>query len=776
MSNFAIEGLISGFDTTALIDAILDVQLRGPINQIERDIEEETTKFSAFQTLNANMLGLDVAAQGIASPQLFQKREATSSNSAIVNASASSGAAESSFTLQVDNLAKAQQASSDVFLDPNEELNLSGQFFLNGRTIDVSTSDTLNTLAQQMNAVSGITAQVVSIAPNQNKLILSSSDTGVDKLDVRNIGTDDILGQLGILDTTTTTDYSVNVDNVGALGGLFDAVDTFDLTGRSISVTDAGGQNTLDVTFSGVLTLSQIADEINAASTLQGTNISAEIVDEAGQERLRINSATGIPSNFSDQDNVLFELGVVTGIQSAAFNSSVTSVGDLLDLDTTGTSTFRITNGDSSDFRDVTIDFATDSLQDIADKINAAAAPPPPGSDISASVITNNGVSRLEITSASGNPIFSDDADNVLQTLGIIDSDFKNYDQAGENAEFRYNGISVNRTSNVVADLVDGVTLALQQESSELVTVNIRNDVSGVADQVESLVTSFNQVNSFINEVTAFNPSVENGDLFGNDTVRRLSNDLARSISTQVAILPSVQVSELNEGSGIDLGSVQITDRKGNTSTVNLGAVQTVQDVLDAINSDETVEVRARINAAGTSIDLEDISGGFGQFTVEDIGGGTTAADLGIDGNSFSNRIAGGVIATPGFSSLDLLGIELNVDGSLTFNDAQLQQALNDTPELVENLLTARDGIGFGGQFRSMTNSYTAFNEGFLDQATNSITDRIDQYNKQIERIEDRAAQREATLRKQFSSLEVALSESQNLSQFVAQQLGGSGG
>lgn len=775
MSNFAIEGLISGFDTTSLIEAILDVQLRGPIDQIESRIEDETTKFTAFQTLNANMLGLDVAAQGIASKQNFQNREATSSNSSIVNASASSGAAESSFTIQVDNLAKAQQASSDIFSDPNEELGLAGQFFVNGRTIDVSSSDTLNTIAQQMNSVSGVSAAVVAIAPNQNKLVLSASETGVNKLDVRNIGNSDVLGSLGILGTTTTQDYTVNADNVGALGELFAPGATFDLTGRSVSITDAGGQNTLDVTFSGVLDLNQIASEINTASTAQGTNISAEVVTEAGQERLRINSDTGIPTEFDDTDNVLFELGVVSGIQSSGFQSSVTPIGDLLNLDTTGPSTFRISNGDNSDFRDITIDFETDTLQEIADKINAAAAPPPPGSDISANIITVNGISRLEITSASGNPIFSNDADNVLQTLGLVDSDFKNYDQRGENSQFNYNGIRVNRDTNLVTDLVPGVTLALQQESSELVTVNIRNDVSGVAGQVSGFVDAFNQVASYINEVTAFNPNIGNGDLFGNDTVRRLSGDLANAISTQVPKLPSLNVSELNDGAGIDLGPIQITDRLGNSSTIDLGSVQTVQDVINAINNDETIQVRASINAAGTSIDLEDVSEGFGLFSVEEVGGGTTAADLGIDGSSFSNRLAGGIIAQPGFNSLDLLGIELNVDGSLSFNDAQLQQALNESPELVENLLTASDGLGFGTQFRELTNSYTAFNVGFLDQATNSITDRIDQYNKQIERIEDRASQREATLRKQFSTLEVTLSQSQNLSQFLNQQLGGGG-
>ncbi|HXK95873.1 MAG TPA: hypothetical protein PKV38_19555, partial [bacterium] len=62
MSNFAIEGLISGFNTTELINAILDMQVRGPVSQIKTRVEQETSKLTALQSVNANLLGLSIAA------------------------------------------------------------------------------------------------------------------------------------------------------------------------------------------------------------------------------------------------------------------------------------------------------------------------------------------------------------------------------------------------------------------------------------------------------------------------------------------------------------------------------------------------------------------------------------------------------------------------------------------------------------------------------------------------------------------------------------------
>ncbi len=777
MSNFAIEGLISGFDTTALIDAILDIQVRGPIAQIESRVEQEQLKFGAIQTLNANVLGLDITSQSLQSTALFDTKSASSSNESILSASASSSAKKGSFQIRVDNLAKADQVSSDIFLDGNDELGFSGDFLINGQKISIGTTDTLQTISTQINASgSGATASVIQTAPNQTKLVISAADTGVNRLEFRKIGNSSILDDLGLINSETSVDFTVNADNNGALSDAFDPlVDTFDLTGKSITINDAGGQFTLDVNFSGVLDLTSISNEINAASTAAGANITASIVSEGANERLQITSTTGIPSDFSDPDNVLFDLGVVGGVQSEDFDSSVLAVGDLLDLENQTDSTFRITNGDSSTFIDVTVNLETDSLQDIADKINTAATPPPPGSDISAKIITVGGVSRLEISSASGNAIFSDDTNNILSTLGIVDHDFNNYDQQGEDAQFTYNGISVNRKSNIVTDLVEGVSLAFKEESSAFVTVSISEDYSQVEDSVQSFVDSFNTVAQYIDEQTVFDPENGNGILFGNDTVRRLSSMLSGSVSTFIPNLPGLSLSELNEGNGVDLGKIKITDRSGASSEINLNTAETVQDVLDAINFDETIKVKASINQAGDSINLSDESGGFLKFKVEEVDG-TTADDLGILREVSTNRIAGGIIgAGAGRSALSSVGIELSATGELTFDPVKLSQALNDNPELVKNLFTA-DEVGFADTFQASLKTFTAFGTGILDSAEKAIVDNIERQIVRIEGIEERAAIQEQVLRKRFAALEITLSQSQQITQQLTQAFGGGGG
>jgi len=59
-----------------------------------------------------------------------------------------------------------------------------------------------------------------------------------------------------------------------------------------------------------------------------------------------------------------------------------------------------------------------------------------------------------------------------------------------------------------------------------------------------------------------------------------------------------------------------------------------------------------------------------------------------------------------------------------------------------------------------------------MDTSTKAVQDKIDLFNTQISRYEDRSKTLETTLRKKFTALEVTLSQSQQMSQYLTQKLG----
>ncbi len=90
----------------------------------------------------------------------------------------------------------------------------------------------------------------------------------------------------------------------------------------------------------------------------------------------------------------------------------------------------------------------------------------------------------------------------------------------------------------------------------------------------------------------------------------------------------------LNNGNGVSRGKIKITDSSGAVATVDLSRVVSIQDVLDAINADETINVTAKISSDGSGLTVTDNAGGGGSLKIEDATGYTTATSLGIAGTA----------------------------------------------------------------------------------------------------------------------------------------------
>jgi flagellar hook-associated protein 2 len=101
-----------------------------------------------------------------------------------------------------------------------------------------------------------------------------------------------------------------------------------------------------------------------------------------------------------------------------------------------------------------------------------------------------------------------------------------------------------------------------------------------------------------------------------------------------------VSLRDLNGGAGFSPGKIRITDGSGDTAVIDLSTAQTIDDVLRDINNAGAISVTA--TADGDHLVLTDTSGGTGPLKVQEVGGGTTAASLGLAGINSSSGSAGG--------------------------------------------------------------------------------------------------------------------------------------
>ena len=98
-------------------------------------------------------------------------------------------------------------------------------------------------------------------------------------------------------------------------------------------------------------------------------------------------------------------------------------------------------------------------------------------------------------------------------------------------------------------------------------------------------------------------------------------------------------LSQLNGGSGVAQGQFRITDRSGNSTVINTSNDINLDDVVSQINNATGISVHAAVTNDG--LQITDQTGGTGTLSIEDLNGGTTAANLGIAGAASGNTLTG---------------------------------------------------------------------------------------------------------------------------------------
>lgn len=179
-SSIGIDGLISGLDTTAIIDKLMAVEA----NQQKLLASKKSglqSVVSALQSLNTKVSSLGTAAGAAAKTESWQAAKATSSSTA-VTAVTSTGAQPSSLAFTVDAVAASQ---STLYTLPAQYTDLQPSFTLTrgGETTTITAlSSNIGDVVAAFNAEgTGVTATAVNVgtaAAPVYKLQLTGTETG----------------------------------------------------------------------------------------------------------------------------------------------------------------------------------------------------------------------------------------------------------------------------------------------------------------------------------------------------------------------------------------------------------------------------------------------------------------------------------------------------------------------------------------------------------------------------------------------------------------------
>jgi flagellar hook-associated protein 2 len=284
-------------------------------------------------------------------------------------------------------------------------------------------------------------------------------------------------------------------------------------------------------------TLQQIAGKISAA----GGGVSATVVNGGpGQAYLSVaGSATGAGARMSFaavSGTALEDLGLFGGALAArdlvggnlARGVAFASKGATLQSLTGSAGAGDLMIGGTA----VAVDFAADSLQTLADKINAAGA----GATAQVVEVTSGSTKtyRLEVSGAEV-PAGLSDPDGLWQQLGVLQAAPTNLRQAAGDAEFTVDGIAQRSATNLVSGVIEGVTLTLlsgDEAQPKTTTVTLARDPAAVVEAVKKYRDAYNALADFISQNSKFDKETfATGPLFADSIARQVSNTIFETFS-----------------------------------------------------------------------------------------------------------------------------------------------------------------------------------------------------------------------------------------------------
>jgi flagellar hook-associated protein 2 len=200
-SSLALAGLASGINWTNIINDMAEAA-SAPITQMQTEQTSDNSKNTAYQSIGADLANLQNDIATLMSPGFFQNTTTSNSNSDVATATTQSGTPLGTYTFAVSQLATAAtqngstisaqaisssdnvadvDVSSTAFADPVT----AGTFSVNGKTITVADTDSLQSVFTQINSATdgAVTASYdsstdeMSLASSSPITLGSSADT-----------------------------------------------------------------------------------------------------------------------------------------------------------------------------------------------------------------------------------------------------------------------------------------------------------------------------------------------------------------------------------------------------------------------------------------------------------------------------------------------------------------------------------------------------------------------------------------------------------------------
>lgn len=718
MATGSVDGLVSGLDTTSLIRQLMQLE-RQPQVRLQQKQTLQEARAKGYQAVNSRFATLRSASDALTKADAWQAHKVTSSTASVV-ATASTSALPGSYSFTVLELAKAHSTMTQTtYASTSDQVTASPTITLtkNGVASDpIDVGDgSLASVVRGINAAgAGIKAAAVKIAEGQYALSLTSTDSGTKST----FTADASLGAFTTLTTGADAKIGMGDRPVDASGNPT-GPHPVEITSSSNTFADVLPGVTFTVSKLEAATIDVSVDSAGIAGKVQS------MVDAANAVLQEIDGYTAFNSTTNER-SILTGDSTLRSLKQRLLNvvSSSLTGGTLADVGV------ELTKGGRLEFTKATFE--------------AALASDPTG--------TRQAFAAGGTTS---HPTLVDQPKSV------------SFVYAGDAAVAGAYDVVVTRAASRAA-----LTLTGAIAGTETLTLSVGDtEVQVLAQGGDTAATLATRINGALAGTGLGLVAADEG---GQVVVRAggYGSGTGFSVtSTGGTLTPEYATARL---SGLVAGTEEVTITVPSAAplTVTAQPGDDIEDLADRIRTAATAAALGLlVEVRSGAIVITPDAGGPASVAV-DVTGGTLAADVtGLDVQGSINGVTahggnGQLLVAP-VEDPTLWGMTLEVNASQADVDAAAGAPNNG----LFGTFTYAPGVA--QRLDSIANDAIRAGTGQLTGAIEGSERIIDDLESQIAAYDVRLELRELALRRQFSTLEVALGKLRDQSNWLAGQLAG---
>ncbi len=762
----SIDGLISGWDTTQIVDSIINYERQDAV-LLEEQQASKTNIISAYKALQAKVLALNAAIKQLTYRSTFNATKVSVSDESILTASTSGKAATGSFEVQVLEVARNHQIASQGISDESLALMGTGDITIqvgdgteHTLTIDANNNSLVGIKQAINDAHIGVTATIINDGSSNdsyrlmitadktgssNKIAISSSLTGGTNLNFNTA----MFDSPEVLSFDIASDAQVTLDSMSSYTGGTNKIYTFTVLGDGAQTI---GSDTINIHWSdgtneGTITVTQADTEVELVGT----------------------GADGLKLNFS------------TGTLTSGDSFQVQSFSPLIQSASDAKISFGASSGSGSPI-------VVTSNTNTFDKVIT-------GLKLVVQKITNPGESVIINSSIGTEDIKASIDDFIARYNDVVDFiDTQNeYNQDTEESGVLFGDSTLWLLRQSLNYAMGGKIEGIDSDYNQLYSIGIRSRLDGQLaitdssrleeainnnlEDVIKLFTDGGQSSHTGIEYVSANEETKIGDGYEvNITAAATQGNMTGDTIDELSITP-ITITDANNSFKLKINGVE-SDIMKLTSRTYTSTNQLVSEIQSKIDSD------SKIGSRGLTVEWVDLgTNGYLKFTSSTYGESSKVERITSISNSAYGTI--GLLSPETTNGTDVAG---TINGEEAKGTGQLLKGLDDN-ETTDGLVLritldetqVSDGVegtiditkGIAARLRDKVNSYILEGDGLLDRKVISYEKQIEDLTSQIEKIDERLVSRRESLYKQYYAMENALAEYQSTSTFLATQLAG---